>query len=170
MRTMLCLMVTGMVLNAAGMVGDKGPENPFRPGSQLFLGVARAPSIEGPYERLNPDKPLQIDGRQSTWEDPFIWHSNGYYHMIAKAMDGRVVRPGNGVYAWSKDGEQWHFAEKPLAYTSEVTWPDGQTQRLRKRERPQVLLEDGRPVMVFFATDVPGKGIFNTGIGIAPPL
>lgn len=138
-----------------------------RAGSRLYLGLARAPSIEGPYERLNPEQALQIGGKEATWEDGYIWFADGYYHMVAKAMDNNVIRRSQGLYAWSRDGEQWHFAEDPLAYEVEVTWSDGRQQQLRNRERAQVLLEDGRPIMVFFATHVPDEGIFNTGIGVA---
>jgi hypothetical protein len=48
----------------------------------------------------------------------------------------------------------------------QVVWSDGRTELLPKRERPQVLIEDGKPVMVFFATRTPEGDIFNTGMGL----
>jgi hypothetical protein len=89
--------------------------------------------------------------------------------MLAKAMDLTVIPRGNGMYAWSRDGEEWNFPREPMVYDMNVVWSDGQSMQLHKRERAQVLLEDGRPIMVFFATRTPDGDIFNTGFGVAAP-
>ncbi|MEI7730724.1 MAG: hypothetical protein WCO56_14215 [Verrucomicrobiota bacterium] len=49
-----------------------------------------------------------------------------------------------------------------------LAWREGKTIRMRKRERPQVLLENGRPTTVFFATTHPDGRIFNTGVPLSP--
>lgn len=135
---------------------------------RLSFGLARAKSIEGPYERLNLDKPLLIGGKNASVEDPFIWQAGGKYHMIAKSMDSQLVGAYNGFYAWSKDGLDWKLADPPQAYDMNLAWSDGQTVKMKKRERPQVFLENCKPKMVFFATTMPDGSIFNTGVPLAP--
>lgn len=131
---------------------------------RLSFGLAKAKSISGPYERLNLDKPLLIAGKDVSVEDPYIWRADGTYHMIAKAMDSQLVPSQNGFYAWSKDGLDWKLAEHPQAYDMKWIWSNGKEEKMKKRERPQVLLENGKPVMVFFATTPPDGRIFNTGV------
>ncbi len=136
---------------------------------RLSFGLARAKTPAGPYERLNPDAPLRISGKNVSVEDPFLWRHDGVYHMIAKAMDGQLVPSYTGFHAWSRDGETWQVSNPPAAYDMTWVWSDGKTETMRKRERPQVLLENGRPAMVFFATTRPDGDIFNTGVRVLPP-
>ena len=135
-------------------------------GSKLYFGLAEASAITGPYKRLNPDQPLHLESILAEMEDPYIWHANGYYHLIAKAMDDLLVSRHDGFIAWSSDGLNWRLADPPTAYDMNVVWSDGRTERLLKRERPQVLIEDGKPIMVFFATRTLEGDIFNTGMGL----
>ena len=64
---------------------------------------------------------------------------------------------GGGVYATSPDAVRWTVADPPAAWTRTVRWDDGTTTEQGCLERPQVLLDDGRPTHAFFATaDGPG--------------
>ena len=136
---------------------------------RLSFGLARAKTILGPYKRLNLDSPLLISGKNVSVEDPYIWLHDGVYHMLAKAMDSQLVPSQNGFHAWSRDGETWKTSTPAQAYNMTWTWSNGKKETMRKRERPQILLEGGRPVMVFFATTPPNGSIFNTGVRVLPP-
>jgi hypothetical protein len=128
----------------------------------LSFGLARAASIEGPYQRLNADAPLRFSDKNASVEDPYLWHADGVYQMVAKAMDGRLVPTSHGFHAWSKDGLEWKLSEPAEAYSMTWKWSDGRTVTLKKRERPQVLFEAGKPTHVAFATTTPEGEIFNT--------
>ena len=52
--------------------------------SAMSLGMAYAPTIEGPYRVLNNDRPIfEVDG-QGEAEDPFLWKDANGYHAIFK--------------------------------------------------------------------------------------
>ena len=52
--------------------------------SDLALGIAYSPNIEGPYTVLNNEQPIfQVDG-QGEAEDPFLWKDSKGYHAIFK--------------------------------------------------------------------------------------
>lgn len=48
----------------------------------MALGIASAPSIEGPYTVQNDKKPIfQVEG-QGEAEDPFLWEDERGFHII----------------------------------------------------------------------------------------
>ena len=130
----------------------------------LHFGVASAPNYLGPYKRLNNGKYIDIKGAKNAHiEDPYIWYSNGYYHMIAKIFSKTLTgEAGAGFYAYSKDGEKWSLSKHPKAYSRTVLFNDGTTRTQIKLERPQVLLKNGTPTHIFFATrDSKESDIYN---------
>ena len=72
---------------------------------------------------------------------------------------------GAGFYSTSENGIDWTICEIPNAYTKTVELDDGRTIEMKKLERPQVLIENGKPTHVFFACN-DGNEIYN----IARPL
>jgi hypothetical protein len=69
---------------------------------------------------------------------------------------------GAGFYASSGDGVEWVLPEDPKAYSREVLFSDGSKRTQEKLERPQVLVENGKPTHIFFATTDPGgENIYN---------
>ena len=126
--------------------------------SQMSLGVAYAPSIEGPYGVLNNDQPIfQVDG-QGEAEDPFLWKDNRGYHIIFKDHVAKYTgERGGGVMAHSQDGIHWTVDKAPKAYSRTVEWEDGSVEMQGQLERPFLLIEDGVVTHAFFATmDGPG--------------
>lgn len=126
--------------------------------SDMALGVAYAPSIEGPYTVLNGKKPIfQVDG-QGEAEDPFLWKDERGYHAIFKDHVGKFTgERGGGVMAHSKDGINWEPDKDPKAYSRTVEWEDGKVEMQGQLERPFIFFEDGKPAYIFFATmDGPG--------------
>ena len=126
--------------------------------SQMSLGVAYAPSIEGPYGVLNDDQPIfQVDG-QGEAEDPFLWKDNRGYHIIFKDHVAKYTgERGGGVMAHSQDGIHWTVDKDPKAYSRTVEWEDGSVEMQGQLERPFLLIEDGVVTHAFFATmDGPG--------------
>lgn len=126
--------------------------------SEMSLGMAYAPSIEGPYQVLNNDQPIfQVDG-QGEAEDPYLWKDKDGYHAIFKDHVSKFTgERGGGVMAHSKDGIRWTVDKNPKAYSRTVEYSDGKVEMQGQLERPFILFEDGKPAYIFFATmDGPG--------------
>lgn len=126
--------------------------------TDMALGVAYAPAVEGPYTVLNGGKPIfQADG-QGEAEDPFLWKDARGFHVIFKDHVAKFTgERGGGVLAHSADGIRWTVDKAPKAYSRAVEWDDGKVETQGQLERPFLLFEDGRPTHAFFATmDGPG--------------
>ncbi|MCM1501124.1 MAG: glycoside hydrolase family protein [Bacteroidales bacterium] len=128
--------------------------------SGMALGVATAPSIEGPYTVQNDRQPiLQISGTKEAEEDPFLWKDSKGYHIIFKDHKGLYTgEKGGGVMAHSKDGIRWKVNKSPKAYSRTVEWEDGSVEMQGQLERPFILFDgNGNMTHIFFATmDGPG--------------
>lgn len=134
---------------------------------KLQFGVAKADHYLGEYKRVGNDNQIILKPIDSDVEDPYVWFDGKKYNMLAKCMNETITgEKGAGFYATSKDGIEWVTTETPAAYTKTVELSDGSTKKMRKLERPQVLIEKGKPTHVFFACTTPENEIFN----IARPL
>lgn len=124
----------------------------------MTIGVAWADKYDGVYQRL--DTPI-FSPEIANIEDPCIWMNADGYHLIAKDMEGNLCGEFHGgMYAHSDDGLDWQIAQGTLAYSRDILWDDGQTRRMGSLERPSVLVEDGRPRQLNFAT-ADGPGTFT---------
>ena len=130
----------------------------------LHFGIAAAPHYLGPYKRVNDGQKIRIRGAGDEHvEDPYVWKANGYYHMVAKIFSESLTgESGAGFYAYSTNGIEWVLPKDPKAYGRKVHFSDGTERTQRKLERPQVLVQDGRPTHIFFATaDPEWSDIYN---------
>lgn len=129
--------------------------------SDMALGIAYAPSIEGPYTVLNNGQPIfQVDG-QGEAEDPFLWKDSRGYHAIFKDHVAKFTgEKGGGVMAHSPNGIQWTIDKDPKAYSRTVEWEDGKVEMQGQLERPFLLFENGKATHAFFAT-MNGAGGFD---------
>lgn len=129
--------------------------------SDMALGMAYAPSIEGPYTVLNNGQPIfQVDG-QGEAEDPFLWKDSRGYHAIFKDHVAKFTgEKGGGVMAHSLNGIQWTIDKDPKAYSRTVEWEDGKVEMQGQLERPFLLFENGKATHAFFAT-MNGAGGFD---------
>lgn len=122
----------------------------------LQLGVAFAPSPEGPFERLC-ENPLFADRSDLHLEDPFLWHDGQCFHALLKDnfkgdSGGITGEWGAGIYLHSDDCVHWRLASQPKAYSRRVRWADGSETTLANLERPFLLQdEQGRPTHLFAA-------------------
>ena len=124
----------------------------------LRLGIAGADHFAGPYQRLKDDPIFCFDKTGDHVEDPYIWQSQGRFEMIMKDMNGGICGEKNGgIHATSKNGIDWHVSDPPRAYSRTVLWDNGTTTTQGCLERPQLLIQHGKPTHAFFATaDGPG--------------
>lgn len=126
--------------------------------SHMAMGLAYAPSIEGPYTVLNNDKPIFSVEGQGEAEDPFLWKDKEGYHVVFKDHVAKFTgEKGGGVMAHSKDGIKWSMDKDPKAYSRTVEFENGEVVMQGQLERPFIYFENGNPVCIFFATmDGPG--------------
>ena len=129
--------------------------------SDMALGMAYAPSIEGPYTVLNNGQPIfQVDG-QGEAEDPFLWKDSRGYHAIFKDHVAKFTgEKGGGVMAHSPNGIQWTIDKDPKAYSRTVEWEDGKVEMQGQLERPFLLFENGKATHAVVAT-MNGAGGFD---------
>ena len=66
---------------------------------------------------------------------------------------------GPGGHFYSPNGLDWTLAGQ--AYDFELTWDDGAEEHLPRRERPQVLMVDGKPSVLFTGAQ-PQNGLSYT--------
>lgn len=114
--------------------------------NKLILGLAVSQNPEGPYVRKGPSPLFDYDV-----EDPFIWKENNRYYMVVKDMTGSITGKYNGVLMASDNGEEWALAEEPLAWDHNLFFDDGTVEQPYFVERPQLLIEKGRPTCLYTA-------------------
>lgn len=123
--------------------------------SAMKLGVAAGEKPEGPFIRM-----VQRPIFEENIEDPFIWYQDGKYHMIVKDMSGILAgKPNEAVIYTSGNGVVWD--DVPVyAYGTEIEWETG-TVRYSNVERPQIYIENGKPVCLYNAVGNIPEHTFN---------
>lgn len=114
---------------------------------KLMLGLADAKGPMGPFHRNRQSRLFDYD-----IEDPFVWIENDAYWMVAKDMSGTIVgHIGDVALFTSEDGVDWKVSEHSLAWRRIIAWEDGREEAVLHMERPQMLIEDGKPVCLYTA-------------------
>lgn len=126
----------------------------------MSIGVAKAPHFSGPYTVVN-QAPVFGKDQIGEVEDPFIWKDKKGFHLIAKDQRGGITGEKHaGLLAHSTDGLSWKLDKNLKSYSKTLKWSDGKTQTMGQLERPFVLIQNGKPTHLFFAT-MDGPGGFN---------
>jgi hypothetical protein len=149
-------------------IGDKRPGPFYGP---VVHVAATAPSPAGPFAK-HPAAIFTAAGSDFPAEDPFIWRGPDRYWAIVKDFKGHFTKAGPSLALFeSADGLAWAPAAKPLVSRIELAWEDGTRSKLMKLERPQILLEDGRPTVLACAAAPVGNldASFIALIPLAPP-
>lgn len=108
------------------------------------MGVAVSDNIEGPYTKYEGNPIIDYSEAGSQVEDAYIFMENGKFHMIMR--DFGVFSNRSGLYCVSDDG--FHWSQPMVGYHSSDEYFGGQIQRF---ERPQILMNDGKPEYLFLA-------------------
>ncbi|MGL4851582.1 MAG: glycoside hydrolase family protein [Phocaeicola sp.] len=114
---------------------------------------ATSDSPIGPFEKKTT--PI-FTAKESSFpaEDPYIWMQDGTYYAIVKDMKGSFTPAGRSlVLFYSTNGFDWNPTENPLISVPEIRWEDGTLSKMEHLERPQLLIEDGKPIALFLAAD-----------------
>lgn len=112
----------------------------------IGLAMADCPTCE--YKRIS-NQPLNMGIGA---EDPFIWQENGKFKALMLDHERRYSPDKEIFYAVSDDGLRWRVPKNSIAVSRKVLWVGGAMKKMNSTERPHVLIENGRPTHVFFAT------------------
>lgn len=117
-------------------------------------GLAIADRLEGPYRRhpANPVIDFSACGHNEQFEDAYIWHEDGRFRLIARDMG--FYNHELGLYFESDDGIHW--SRPTIAYHAAAHYiteppPPPHLKRWGRFERPQLLMNNGRPTHLFCA-------------------
>ncbi len=138
---------------------SKGPM-PF--GGVVTHGAALADKPEGPFVKT-PYKIFIKDTVKFAAEDPYIWAQDGKYWAIVKDMKGVFTNAGTSLALFeSADGFDWILSKHALVSTTMIPWKSG-SKRVEKLERPQLLMENGKPIVLYCAV-YDGNDNYNVAI------
>lgn len=115
-------------------------------------GLAIASRLQGPYTRYagNPVIDFSSRGNNTQFEDAFIWEQKGNLYLIARDMG--VYGHTQGIIMESSDGLHW--SEPEIAYYEAAHYiqqppAPAHLKKYGRFERPQVLLQHGKPAYLF---------------------
>ncbi len=154
-----------MVYKAVGHEYDL----PF--GGPVVHCVAMAESPTGPFVKVG--KPVfTIEGDRFPAEDPYIWWQSGKYRAVVK----RIRHPGDGSRVFSLmqydsgDGIDWRPAKHDYVSDRTIEWEGGEREQFPHLERPQLYIEDGKPVALLCAADTIDENNVRHAFNIQIPL
>lgn len=146
----VCQMKDGKILMVYKAVGKKFP---LPQGGPVVHMVAIADSPTGPFKKY-PDPVFLEEGVRFPAEDPYIWYADGKYRAIVKYIKHiDKKRVFSLVHYDSENGIDWKKAKYFEISDRTFTWEDGTIQQFDHLERPQVVVENGKPIALLCAAD-----------------
>ncbi len=139
-------------------------------GGPVVHCIATSDHPTGPFRKH--DQPIfTFKGERFPAEDPYIWHQDGKYRAIVKRMkhEGRK-RIFSLVHYDSLDGFDWQPAKHHHISERIVIWEDGRKQQFTHLERPQVYIENGKPVALLCAADTLDENNVRYAFNVQIPL
>lgn len=140
-------------------------------GGAVVCGIAVADNPCGPFRKYG--KPIMTNpNADKSVEDAFVWYENYKFYALAKDFQGYYTKSGENHIAIfeSKDCYNWNPCENPLAFKREIIWEDGTIQVLKRMERPQIYIEDGKPTALMCACAPDGSEQITDSFNIIIPL
>ena len=147
-----------------------GRKNKLPFGGPVVHLTAVSKSPIGPF--VKDLKPIFTDGKAAfPAEDSCLFTHGGRIYAVLKDMNGYFTsHKGRSLVLFEKDaGAGWKPAAHALVTGTSLRHESGEVQQLRYLERPQIYIEDGRPVALCCAAGTQDmKETFNVQIPLAP--
>lgn len=144
-----------------------------RQGMAVELGVTKAERFDSSYRRMLGDPIFRVESHREHLDDPFVWQSGSGFELLMKDVDGAISgEKGAGIHATSGDGVEWRISSPPKAYSRTIAIAGEKRVTYSRAERPQLLIENGKPTHLFLAVagQPAGSGNFGFARNIAIPL
>lgn len=121
-------------------------------GGAVVCGIAVADAPVGPFSKhptpimVNPENEWSV-------EDAFIWYEGDRFYSLAKDFQGYFTKMGKKHVALfeSRDALDWQLSDNPIGYLRGLEAEDGEHIALSNMERPQIYIEDGKPIALLCA-------------------
>jgi len=126
--------------NPAILVDDHSIKLLYRD-APLNLYLAEADNLQSPFSIKN-DKVWSDD----KIEDFYLFKMNDLYHFISEDNRGGISGHERwGVHLYSENGiDQWKKYDPLVVYDHELIYNNGDTLHCTRRERPQLLIQEGK--------------------------
>ena len=107
---------------------------------RLKVSLAVAEHYSGPFEVQNKDV-----WPSSRIEDFYLFKTGENYNFICEDNTGKISGHERwGVQFYSEDGiNNWRTLKNVVAYNHDIYYTDGTVLQCTRRERPQLIIEDG---------------------------
>jgi len=129
-------------------------EGPLPFGGKVRWRVATADHPTGPF-RKHPEVLFDHPTAKFPADDSYIWQQDGRFYAVVKDQGGYYADYGEGkalLLFQSGDGLRYEPVAEPMLSRFELTWTDGTVDRdLVRVDEPQVLVEDGRPTVLYLS-------------------
>jgi len=147
-----------------------GKKKPGKWGGPVVHCIATSDSPTGPFKKYDR-KVFEAKGVDFPAEDPSIWYQDGKYRAIVKDMHGAFTDAGQALVNFeSENGFDWNLADPALLSTLQIQWTDGRVQKLKHLERPQLYLENGKPVALLCAADTADENNILHSFNVQIPI
>jgi hypothetical protein len=141
-----------IALSTVGVCGPYNAQQPTNtyPSNESIPSASAASIYPNRQKHLDSMAPATVESTYSLAEDPVIWFSGGFYHVLYDYPDDRVgylLTSTDGIHDWTDRGLAYdpRYAQQIFSYT------DGTVDHWYKMERPGVVLENGTVTHVTFA-------------------
>jgi hypothetical protein len=127
--------------NPAAYIEEDGSVKLVFRDASLKVFMAEANNYAGPYQIRNDD--LWTECRL---EDFYIFKHDDQYHILCEDNVGGVSGHERwGVQLVSQNGvDNWRKFDPVVVYDHDIQYDDGSTLHCNRRERPQLLIQNGR--------------------------
>nr|WP_321354402.1 hypothetical protein [uncultured Draconibacterium sp.] len=134
--------------------------NLYDPNWRGVHGVAISDSPTGPFTLLD-DLIFDFrteDGKIASAEDPYVWYhkTQQKFYAVFKDFSGKITGadPGLAILE-SIDGIKWTKPAEPFFMKKQVVLQSGDTIKVNRLERPQLLIdEEGNPQVLYAACSI----------------
>ena len=152
--------------NPAALFEPDGSVKLFWRTVDLRVVISTARSLEGPYTAANSNV-----WPSARLEDFFFFKLGGEYNVVCEDNAGKVTGHERwGAHLVSPDGvNNWKPSPAPIAYDHRIRWKEGGELVATRRERPWLLIEDGKLTWLFTGV-YDGERTWNQPVPIVPPL
>ncbi len=141
--------------NAAPLVREDGNvlliyKGRSRRDDKMRHWLMSARRYDAPLQHVRVE-PIFPEATADAVEDPFLWREDGAYHALMHDVLGHVGGETDAIaHGTSPDAVEWTWTG--LACSRTLRWSDGRATRQPRVERPQLLMDHGRPICLFVST------------------
>eukprot|EP01084_Bolivina_argentea_P004744 8982_1 len=116
-----------------------------------YVGIAISKGdYKGPY--------VNIANLSVPAEDPYLWQSSvdNSFHIIFHVMNHQSQSEWPSLHAYSNNLYDWNVSKSYTnfgkgCYSTNVTWNDGNVTTFFRRERPDIMFSNGKPIWFYTA-------------------